>query len=96
MSEITYFDTSALAKWYLNESRSDEVEEYIRKKGPVAISDLSVLEMRSLLARRPREKSIDLNLEMQIFATFQEDIRNNFLICERLPEDLAWGAVNLI
>jgi hypothetical protein len=32
MKENIYFDTSALAKWYLNEPRSEEVEEYIRKK----------------------------------------------------------------
>ena len=26
MSEAVYFDTSALAKWYINESRSEDVE----------------------------------------------------------------------
>jgi len=30
MSEMIYFDTSALAKWYLNESRSEDVERYTR------------------------------------------------------------------
>ena len=56
MSEIIYFDTSALAKWYLNEARSDDVERYIQEHGPVAISELTVVEMRCLLARRRREK----------------------------------------
>ena len=28
--EIIYFDTSALAKWYLNEENSNEVERYLR------------------------------------------------------------------
>ncbi len=41
MRQITYFDTSALAKWYLNEARSDDVERYIQEHGPVDISDLS-------------------------------------------------------
>ena len=91
-----YFDTSALAKWYLNETRSDEVEEYILAQGPVTISDLTVVEMRSLLARRRREKAIDPKLEAEIFATFQEDIRKNFLICSPLAEGLAWGTANLI
>ena len=72
MKENIYFDTSALAKWYLNEPRSEEVEEYIQAHGPVGISDLTVVEMRSLLSRRRREKSIDLSLEMRIFAVFQE------------------------
>jgi predicted nucleic acid-binding protein len=96
MSPNIYFDTSALAKWYLNEPRSDEVEEYIFAQGPVSISHLTVVEMRSLLARRRREKSIDPKLEIEIFATFQEDIRKNFLICCPLPEGLAWGTANLI
>jgi len=96
MKPNIYFDTSALAKWYLNESRSDEVEEYILAQGPVTISDLTVVEMRSLLARRRREKSIDPKLEAEIFATFQEDIRKNSLICRPLTEGLAWGTANLI
>ena len=96
MRKNIYLDTSALAKWYLNEAHSDKVEKYIQEQGPVMISDLTVVEMRSLLARRRREKSIDLNLEMKVLATFQEDIRKNFLLCQRLPDGLAWGAVNLI
>jgi hypothetical protein len=35
-------------------------------------------------------------MEAQIFATFQEDIRQNFLICHPLPKNLAAGAVNLL
>jgi predicted nucleic acid-binding protein len=96
MSPNIYFDTSALAKWYLNEPKSNEVEEYILAHGPVIISDLTVIEMRSLLARRRREKAIDPKLETEIFATFQEDIRKNFLICRPLAEGLAWGTANLI
>jgi len=96
MSEIIYFDTSALAKWYLNEARSDDVERYIQDHGPVAISELAVVEMRCLLARRRREKNLDSKTEAQVFATFQEDIRQNFLICHPLPENLAAGSVNLL
>jgi predicted nucleic acid-binding protein len=96
MSETTYFDTSALAKWYLNEARSDDVERYIQEHGPVAISDLTVVEMRCLLARRRREREIDLRIENQVFATFQEDIRQNSLICHPFPSGLAAGAVNLL
>lgn len=96
MSTVIYFDTSALAKWYLNESRSEDVEKYIRLHGPVAISDLTVVEMRCLLARRRREKSISATIEMEAFATFQEDVRRRFLICHPLPDGLAMGAVNLM
>lgn len=94
--EIVYFDTSALAKWYLNEENSDEVEQYLQERGPVAISDLTVVEMRSLLARRRREKAIDSKLEARIFGLFREDIRQGFLSCLSLPDGLMDGAVDLI
>ena len=96
MSEIIYFDTSALAKWYLNETRSEDVEKYIQDHGPIAMSDLTVVEMRCLLARRRREGSIDARMEMEIFATFEEDIRQRSLICYPFPDGLSAGAVNLI
>lgn len=96
MSEIIYFDTSALAKWYINETRSDDVESYIQQHGPVAISELTIVEMRCLLARRRREKNLTVEVEAEIFATFQEDIRKRFLICHPFPVGMAAGAVNLM
>ena len=35
-------------------------------------------------------------METEIFATFQEDIRQKFLICHQLSEGLAAGEVNLL
>ncbi|MFA7382281.1 MAG: type II toxin-antitoxin system VapC family toxin [Desulfurivibrionaceae bacterium] len=96
MSSGIYFDTSALAKWYLNERQSEAVESYLQQHGPVAISDLTVVEMRCLLARRRRDSDITMVLEAEIFATFQEDIRRRFLICHPFPSDLAAGAVNIM
>jgi predicted nucleic acid-binding protein len=94
--EIVYFDTSALAKWYLNENLSDEVERYIQEHGPVEISDLTAVEIRSLLSRRRREREIDIKTETRAFAAFEEDVRRGFLIRNPLPATLAAGAVNLI
>ena len=94
--EVVYFDTSALAKWYLNESFSADVELYLMEHGPVAISDLTVVEMRSLLARRRREKDVDSKLENRVFSTFEDDIRRGFLIRHPMPATTAAGAVNLI
>jgi predicted nucleic acid-binding protein len=96
MRGIIYFDTSALAKWYLNEARSNDVEKYIQEHGPVDISELTVVEMRSLLARRRRERQIDSKTEIKVSATFEEDIRQRFLVCHPLPEGLVAGAVNLL
>lgn len=94
--DVVYFDTSALAKWYLNEFFSADVERYLMEHGPVAISDLTVVEMRSLLALRRREKQVDSKLEIRVFATFEDDIRRGFLIRHPMPATVAAGAVNLI
>src|SRR4030043_2218004 len=96
MRKFIYFDTSTLAKWYLNDAGSDDVEKYIQDHGPVDMSDLTVVEMRCLLARRRREGNIDPKTEIKVFATFEEDIRQRFLICHPLPDGLTAGAVNLL
>ncbi|MBF8260051.1 MAG: twitching motility protein PilT [Actinobacteria bacterium] len=93
---IVYFDTSALAKWYLPERRSEDVEAFLRENCPVHISGLTVVEMRSLLSRRRREGHFDAKSEARAFATFEEDIRKGFLICHTLPADLPRGAGSLI
>lgn len=95
-SHDVYFDTSALAKWYLNEPYSDAVTRCIQRRGPVAISGLTIVEMRSLLARRRRGKEIDAALENRIFATFVEDIRQGFLVCYPFSAKAMEGAANLI
>ena len=96
MRETIYFDTSALAKWYLNESQSEEVEAYIQAHGPVDISDLTVVEMRCLLGRRRREGHIDADTEIKVFATFQEEIRQGILISHALFDGIAAAALNLL
>ena len=96
MSRLIYLDTSALAKWYINERGSAEVEKFIIARGPVTVSDLTVVEMRSLLARRKRERHFNSSLEMEIFFTFQEDIRQKIVICHPLPSGLAAAAVHLL
>ena len=96
MREQVYFDTSALAKWYLNESRSEAVEGFIQAHGPVEISELTIVEMRCLLARRRREGNFDRDTEMKIFATFEEDVRQGILICHPMQVGIAAAALNLI
>jgi predicted nucleic acid-binding protein len=75
-----YFDTSALAKWYVNESRSENVEEYLRSVYPVYISLLTKIEMKSLAARRTREGHIDLLTQSKVIATFEGDIAGGHLV----------------
>ena len=94
--EPIYFDTSALAKWYINESDSENVEAFLRDHGPVAISILTFVEMRSLLARRRKNRDFNPETEMRIWATFNEDIQRKHLIQLAVSEDIFHTAANII
>ena len=91
-----YLDTSALAKWYVNEARSDEFEAFLRQHPSAAISRLTVLEFRCLLARRRRAREIAPRLETAIFAAFEHDIRNGFLTVHPLEDAHAVTAFDLL
>jgi predicted nucleic acid-binding protein len=79
MIDKVYLDTSALAKWYLNENNSEKFTQFLQLVSSAIISPLTVTEMRSLLARRRRMHEISESLEMEIFATFQMDIDQGHL-----------------
>ncbi|MCX7091418.1 MAG: type II toxin-antitoxin system VapC family toxin [Legionellales bacterium] len=79
MTDRVYLDTSALAKWYLNEVNSEEFTEFLRSIPSAIISPLTITEMRSLLSRRRRMFEISESLEMEIFATFQMDMDKGYL-----------------
>lgn len=92
---LPYLDTSALAKWYLNEPRSEEVEAYLVGLDSAAISSLTTVELRCLLARRRRAGEVDAETEMRVLAVFDEDIRRGFLRRYPLTDDHAVAALNL-
>ncbi|MCE5253758.1 MAG: type II toxin-antitoxin system VapC family toxin [Actinomycetia bacterium] len=69
-----------MAKWYLNEARSEDVEEYLRQVCPVYISLLTKAEMRSLMARRRREGHVDPDTQAKVLATFEVDIAMGHLV----------------
>jgi uncharacterized protein len=50
-----YVDSSALAKLYVPEIHSDEVDAYLRGKVGLLISELAVTEVLSAIGRRKRE-----------------------------------------
>ncbi|HPQ41288.1 MAG TPA: type II toxin-antitoxin system VapC family toxin [bacterium] len=91
-----YFDTSALAKWYINENDSETVEAFLREHGPVTISSLTSVEMRSLLTRRRKNRDFNPETEMRIWATFNEDIQRKHLVQLALSEDIFHTAINII
>ena len=80
-----YLDTSALAKWYLNEQGSEAFVTFLQGLDSAVISSLTQTEMRSLLSRRRRMGDLSAELESLLFAAFLEDIDRGWL--QRYPFD---------
>ncbi len=91
-----YVDTSALAKWYLNEPRSEDFAKYIQAERRVAISRLTVVELRCLLGRRRRARHLTAALEREILQAFQSHVQHGFLTVHRLEDHHALRADELI
>ncbi len=91
-----YLDTSALAKWYLNEPFSEEFDEYIRLLGVGEISRLTVVELRCLVGRRRRAGDIERTVASKVAAAFDQDARNGFLRIHPVAEQCYTDAVDLI
>jgi predicted nucleic acid-binding protein len=91
-----YLDTSALAKWYLNEPFSEEVELYIAGQSHLLISSLTIVEMRSLLLRRRRAGELDAALVERVWATFREDQAAGGLTVLELGEEHLQAATRLL
>jgi len=80
-----YLDTSALAKWYLNESGSDVFVSFLQSLDSAVVSSLTLTEMRSLLSRHRRMGDLTAELESLLFAAVREDIDRGWL--QRYPVD---------
>lgn len=93
---LTYLDTSALAKWYLNESRSEDFSIWAREQSDTHISRLTALELRCLLARRRRARDFSATLEQRIYAAFEQDIRDGHLIMHPLGDRPVAAAIMLL
>lgn len=93
---LVYLDTSALAKWYLNEPGSESFSEWIRTQPDTHISTLSGLELRCLLARRARAGELSAGLVRQVFATFLEDVEHGHLIRHDMQDDHFAAATRLL
>ena len=94
--KMDYLDTSALAKWYLNEPRSEEFAEWILSADDVHISTLTVVELRCLLARRRRANDFGLELEQRLFAAFENDINKGYLVKNTVRDGMLLQALALI
>jgi uncharacterized protein len=93
---MVYVDTSALAKWYLNEPGSDHFADWIVAQRETWISTLTTVEMRCLLGRRRRAGEITLETERRAFSTFEEDIANGHLFLHPVGDDALRSALVLL
>lgn len=81
-----YIDTSALAKCYVREARSFDVLAWAEAAAPVAISGLTLVELRCLLARRRRAGQIDRSTERRALAEFELDLASrNWVLYPEWP-----------
>jgi predicted nucleic acid-binding protein len=72
MSSSPYLDTSALAKWFFVEAKSDAFERFMIDSGRAAVTPLARLELRSLIVRRLRSKEIDEAYAADVVSLFEE------------------------
>ena len=91
-----YLDTSALAKWYLNEPFSEQFEAFIQEEPTAVISRLSVVEFRCLLARRRRAGEITKAIESRVYASFEKDVGAGFLQVYPVSDEHLIAALGLI
>lgn len=61
-----YLDASALAKLYLPEPMSDQVNQALAGRRDLLVSDLAVTEIASSLGRRAREGSVTRTVAMRV------------------------------
>jgi predicted nucleic acid-binding protein len=91
-----YVDTSALAKWYVPEPGSDELEAWIRAAPTPTISSLTLVEMRCLLARRQRAGSLSERQVSRAHGRLLQDIDQRHLIVEPAEDGDVRAAAHLI
>ena len=95
-ADLAYVDTSALAKWYLPEPGSEAFVDFIRRQDSAAISRLTTVELRCLLARRRRAGDITVQHERDAWSTFEADILAGHLHVEALADGHAISARDLL
>lgn len=95
-ASAAYLDTSALAKWYLNEPGSEAFVAYVQGLDSAVISSLTRTEMRSLLARRRRLGDFDAALEALLHSAFLDDIGSGALLLHPVDDARFDDAVHLM
>ena len=91
-----YLDTSALAKWYIDEPGTESFERFVREIEVAVISRLTMVELRCLLARRRRAGDFDGYYERAGFDAFLRDLGAGHLHLHSFHDLRFLDAVELI
>jgi hypothetical protein len=70
-----YLDTSALAKLYVQEAESDDLDSALIGRRDLLISELTLTELTSAIARRVREGEIEASIARRIYQQLFRDVR---------------------
>jgi uncharacterized protein len=92
----SYVDTSALAKWYLDEPGADEFAAFMQTTPQVLTSRLVLVEMRCLLARRRRAGDLSRDEELATFSLFTDQVAQGYVSVRPVPDALYASARELI
>ncbi len=93
---MVYVDTSARIRRYITETRSDVFDASCMVRTLLAISRLTLVEMRCVLAHRRRNNEITALPEEQEMDEVRTDIQNGALIVHPFNDDQAVYALHLI
>jgi predicted nucleic acid-binding protein len=91
-----YLDSSALAKIYLPESSSEELDRAIKGRRDLLLSDLAVTEVTSALARRRREGHLPGEAATRFHEALLEDLAAGFFNMVGLDPDTHREAERLL
>ncbi len=93
---MVYVDTSALIKRYITETNSDEFDAFFMSHGPIAISRLTLVEIRSALARRQRAGEISAEIAEQAMDEVRIDLQDGILDVFPVADEQVAQALHLI
>jgi len=75
MKKEFFFDTSALVKLYHEENGTEELAALLYQEKPrIVISDLTIIEMISALAKKVRTREIETTAFNEAVSAFEEDV----------------------
>jgi predicted nucleic acid-binding protein len=85
---VVYFDTSFIAPNYLNEASSEAIGSFLDVPAEqFAVSDWTLAEFASLLARLVRMRSLPRKEALETMRLFEQDARDSMLVIEPVRAD---------